>query len=110
MNYQHKSLADGRWFEFPFPVQMANIGSEVIRAINWKNKNNPEYSQKAFDRALELLSLTISDEKNKNRLRELTRLYEVLVDYFDFNNQYKSTDELWQKYFLAFNYMARLGY
>ena len=110
MSYQHKNLAGGKWFELSFPVQMANIGSEVSRAINWKNKNNPEYSQKAFERALELLSLTISDEKNKKRLRELTRLNEVLVDYFAFNNEYKSSDQSWQNYFLAFNYMARLGY
>ncbi len=110
MNYQHKYLADGRWFEIPFTAQMANIGSEVIRSINWKNKKNPEYSQKAFERALELLSLTISDIKNKKRLRELTRLYEVLVDYFAFDNEYKSTDQLWQNYFLAFNYKARLGH
>lgn len=110
MNYQHKDLADGRWFELSFPAQMANIGSEVIRTINWRNKKNPEYSQKAFERALELLSLTISDTKNKKRLRELTRLYEVLVDYFAFNNEYKSTDKSWQNYFFAFNYLSRIGY
>lgn len=109
MNYQHKGLAGGRWFELSFPVQMANVGSEVIRTINWKNKNNPEYSQKAFERALELLSLTISDKKNKRRLRELTRLYETLADYFAFNNEYGSTDKSWQNYFLGFNYMARLA-
>ncbi|MBI2251519.1 MAG: hypothetical protein HYU63_01960 [Armatimonadetes bacterium] len=109
MNCQHKDLKNGRWFELSFPAQMANVGSEVIRAINWKNKNNPEYSRKAFERALELLNLTISDKKNKNRLKELTRLYEVMVDYFAFNNEYGSTDASWQNYFLAFNYMAKLG-
>ncbi|MBI4652345.1 hypothetical protein HY745_13935 [Candidatus Desantisbacteria bacterium] len=110
MNYQHKDLADGRWFSFSFPDQMANIGSEVIRAINWKNKNNPAYSKQAFERSLELLYLTIADTKNKKRLRELTRLYEVLADYFAFNNEYKSSDKLLQNYFLAFNYLSRSGY
>ncbi|MDI6785346.1 MAG: hypothetical protein QMD92_01415 [bacterium] len=110
MSFQHKDLAKGKWFKLSFPVQMANIGSEVNRAISWKNKNNLKYSQKAFERSLELLSLTISDQKNKRRLRELTRLYEVLVDYFAFNNEYKSTNQSWQNYFLAFNYMARLKY
>ncbi|MEK6646392.1 MAG: hypothetical protein AABY84_06950 [Candidatus Firestonebacteria bacterium] len=108
MNYQHKDLANGRWFELSFPTQMANIGSEVIRAISWKSKNNPEYVRQAFERGLELLYLTISDQKNKKRLRELTRLYEILVDYFAFDNEYKSSDQLWQKYFFAFNYLARL--
>ena len=63
MSYQHKDLANGKWFELSFPVQMANIGSEVIRAINWKNKDNPKYCQQAFQRALELLHLTISDPR-----------------------------------------------
>ncbi|MBI5208147.1 MAG: hypothetical protein HY934_10230 [Candidatus Firestonebacteria bacterium] len=110
MRSQHKSLADGRWFKFSFPIQMANIGSEVIRTINWKNKSNPEYSWLAFERALELLSLTLSDPKNKKRFRELTRLYEVLADYFAFDNEYKSSDQLWKNYFLGFNYLARLKY
>ena len=109
MNYQHKNLALGKWKELSFFEQMANIGSEVERAIKWKNKNNFEYSRLAFERALELLDLTAADIKNKNSLKELMRLREVLADYFAFGNQYRSTDELWQNYFLAFNFAARLG-
>jgi len=83
MGYQHQQLAKGRWKKLTFPEQMANIGSEVIRAISWQQKNNPEYSKLAFFRSLELLSLTIDCQiKNKSRLKELTRLYEVLGDYF----------------------------
>ncbi|KAF0133821.1 MAG: Uncharacterized protein FD145_1031, partial [Candidatus Saganbacteria bacterium] len=63
----------------------------------------------AFERALELLDLTISDKKNISRLRELLRVREVLADYFVFDNTYNSTDESWQKYFLQFNYAARLN-
>jgi len=108
MNIQHKELAAGRWFELSFVEQMANIGSEVERAIKWRQKNNKDYSQAAFERALELLDLTIADKKMIKRLKELTRLREALADYFAFNNSYKSTDESWQKYFLAFNYAARV--
>lgn len=108
MSYWHKDLASGRWFNLSFPEQMANIGSEVERTISWKSKNNPEYSQKAFERALELLELTIDDPKNKKRLKELTRVYEVLVDYFKYDNQYSSSDKLWHKYFFAFTYLARV--
>jgi len=110
MSYQHKSLSEGKWFELSFPVQMANIGSEVHRTINWKNKDNLKYSQQAFERALELLHLTIADPKNKKRLRELTRIYEALADYFAFDNEYGSTDQSWQNYFFAFNYLAQLGH
>ena len=55
MNFQHKELAAGRWSTFSLVEQMANVGSDVGRAINWKAKGNLPYSQKAFERALELL-------------------------------------------------------
>lgn len=109
MKYEHKNLADGRWDSLTFLEQMANIGSEVLRTINWRKKNK-EYSDKAFDRALELLGMTIDDKKNNIRLKELFRLREVLADYFVFDNEYKSSDDLWQKYFYPFNYAARLNY
>ncbi|OGD62164.1 hypothetical protein A2160_01260 [Candidatus Beckwithbacteria bacterium RBG_13_42_9] len=100
MNHQH-------WTKFSLIEQLANIGSEVERTILWRKKNNPDYSQKAFERSLELLDLTLKDSKNCQRLRELARLREVLVDYFWGENLYSSSDSLWQKYFLAFAYKAR---
>ncbi|MFH0876655.1 MAG: hypothetical protein V1863_00340 [Candidatus Omnitrophota bacterium] len=110
MSYQHQELAKGRWFEFSLVEQLANVGSEVERTINWRNKGNHQYSRLAFERALELLSLTIDDPKNKARLKEPTRLYELLVDYFAGDNLYASSDKLWRNYFLAFAYAARLGH
>jgi hypothetical protein len=108
MNYQHTQLAAGKWFNLSLVEQMANIGSEVKRAIVWKSKNR-DYSIKAIERALELVDLTIADNKNKTRLKELTRLRETLVDYFYFDNDYFSSDKLWEKYFFAFNYAARIN-
>lgn len=108
MNYQHKNLAEGRWEKLSFFEQAANIGSEVERAIKWR-KENKQYSQAAFERALELLDITIGDKKNQVRLKELLRLREVLVDYFQFDNIYGSSDEKWHNYFFAFSYAARIG-
>jgi len=107
MNHQHKQLANGRWLEFSFSEQMANIGSEVERAISWRNKDKEDFSQRAYERALELLGLTIGDKKNLKRLKELARLREALNDFFVFDNQYNSTDRSWQNYFLGFNFAAR---
>ncbi|MFZ2975601.1 MAG: hypothetical protein WA055_03180 [Candidatus Moraniibacteriota bacterium] len=106
---QHTDLTNERWQNFSFFEQMANVGSEVERTIKWKNKENLEYSRMAFERALELLDLTISDPKNKKRLKEILRVREVLADYFAFQNEYKSTDKSWQNYFYSFNFAARLG-
>jgi hypothetical protein len=108
MKYQHKKLAAGRWQRLSFVAQMANIGAEVGRTINWRKKGNNEYSQLAFFRALELLDLSIADKRNVNRLKELVRLREVLADYFFFDNIYQSSDEKWQNYFNSFNYKYSL--
>ncbi len=110
MNYQHKNLAAGRWEELSFYEQMANIGSEVERALNWQAKNNPVYRRQAFERALELIDLTLQNSKGFSKLKEISRVREALVDYFAGNNQFQSTDTLWRKYFLPFVYAARKNY
>ena len=109
MNNQHKQLASGKWNKLSLVEQMANVGSEVERAISWKKKNNFDYSQRAFDRALELVDLTLADAKNKRRLREIARTREVLADYFAFENIYGSSDKKWKDYFFIFNFAARSG-
>lgn len=107
LNFQHKELAQGRWFEFSLMQQLGNIGSEVSRAINWKNKGNKEYCLKSLFRALELIYLTVEDPKNNKRLREILMMREALCDFFIGDNQFKTTTQSWQKYFLQFGYAAR---
>ena len=102
---RHKQLAIGKWFKLSLIEQMANIGSEIERTIIWKKKDK-NISQRAFERALELLNLTITDIKNKSRLKEIARLREILIDYFQFENQFSSSDQLWRNYFNAFNFAA----
>ena len=109
MKVVHKELASGRWAEMPFAEQMANIGSEVERAISWRKKGNPEYSYKALERALELLDLTIKDAEGRGKLKELLRLRELMADFFAFDNEYKSTDKDWNKYFYPFIYASRMN-
>jgi len=108
MSYQHKDLAAGRWNNLSFVEQMANIGSEVERALNWRVKNNQAYSQQAFERALELIDLTLDSAKGFARLKEVARAREAIVDYFSGQNEFKSTEALWRKYFLCFAYAARV--
>ncbi|MEK6727179.1 MAG: hypothetical protein AABY28_00700 [Candidatus Omnitrophota bacterium] len=107
MNYQHKYLAAGRWSRLSFFEQMANIGSEVERALNWRAKHNTAYCQQAFERALELIGLTLDGVTNSSHFKELARLREVIVDYFFGANQFMSTESLLRNYFLSFTYAAR---
>lgn len=108
MSVQHRELAAGRWRSFSLAEQLANVGSEVERALNWRNRNNAEYSRLAVDRFVELLDLTIADPKHRGRLRELTRLREALLDYFMGDNQFGSTDKSWRAYFYGFGYAAAM--
>ena len=110
MSIQHQELAAGRWNKFTFVEQMANIGSEVERALNWQAKHNHDYSQKAYERALELMDLTLDDSKGFARLKELARLREAIVDYFSGNNEFVSTEDSWRKYFSCFTFTARRNY
>ena len=110
MSYEHEQLAAGRWNQLSFLEQMANIGSEVERALNWRAKNNPTYCQKASCRALELTDLALETAATFPRRKELARLREALVDYFFEANQFKSTEASWRKYFFHFTYAARRNY
>jgi hypothetical protein len=107
MSYQDKDLASGRWNSLSFAEQMANVGSEVERTISWNTKGRTDFSTRAFERALELLDLTIADERDRKQLRELLRVREALADFFAFDNSYGSTPESWQKYFRCFLIAAR---
>ncbi len=107
MNYQHKDLAAGRWSQLSFLEQMANIGSEVERALNWRTKKNADYAQKAFERALELIDLTLDIKSSYSHLKEVTRMREAIVDYFFGVNQFISSEGSWRSYFLPFTYASR---
>ena len=109
MTLYHEKLAGGAWFRLSFFKQMANIGSEVDRALKWKDKNI-DYSRIAFYRALELIELTLEDEKNKKypRLKELARLKEVLIDFFCLDNKFLSSEQFFRKYFFSFAYASQM--
>ena len=107
MSYQHGDLAAGRWKQMLLVERMANIGGEVERALMWRAKNNLEYSRMAFERALELIDLSLEYPHKRSHLKEIARLRETLVDYFSGSNEFKSTESSWRNYFLLFTYAAR---
>ncbi len=107
MPYQHEELAAGRWGRLSLAEQMANIGSEVERALNWRIKNNSDYCLRAAERALELSDLSLASTVKFTQLKEIARLREILADYFYGSNQYGSTEISLRKYFAPFTYAAR---
>lgn len=107
MPIQHQELSQGKWFELSLAEQLGNIGSEVDRAIKWRNKDNIKF-QNSFERALELLDLTIQDSRWKNRLREIVRAREILCDAITGGETYGSSLKDINKYFFNFAFLARI--
>ena len=108
MEIQHQNLANGRWFTFSLAEQLGNIGSEVGRALTWKKKENHEQETKALGRALELFDLSLADARwNLPKLKEIARAREVVCDYFFNGNDYNTSAEFLNKYFLQFGILAR---
>ena len=106
MSFQHQSLAGGKWFQLSLCSQMGNIGSEIGRAKRWKGKD-PTLFESAVFRAIELLDLTLSDQRWKNRNKEIARAKEVVCDAYLEGKEYNSTFESLEKYFYHFAFAAR---
>lgn len=92
------------WYKLTLVEQMVNIGAEVTRAIKYKNLKEKERAKGFIYQALKLLEITATDPKNKNRLKEILRLKELIADYFLGENIYKQTDEQLIKYFQIFEW------
>lgn len=108
MTSYHPDLAAGRWFTFSLAAQLGNVGSEYERALRWKERGDEVRFENAFARLLELVDLTISDPRWKNhRLKELTRLREVICDELcNETREFDSPSDL-REYFLYFGILAR---
>jgi hypothetical protein len=103
---QHRDLAAGRWGQLSLAEQLANVGSEVGRMLRWRERD-PRLATGAFDRALELLDLTLADSRWRGRLSEIARARELLCDAASGGALYGSTLEGLDRYFLAFAVSAR---
>jgi hypothetical protein len=104
----HPDLAAGRWHAMPLVTQLANIGSEVDRAIRARERTNPERWASAFARALELFDLTAADTRWRgNRRREILRARELFCGLFYAAAPAAGDAAFLRKYFLEFAVAAR---
>lgn len=106
MNTTHTDLANGRWFKMSLSEQMGNTGSEIHRLVLSQNKDQARFDS-AFDRALELIDLTLADPRWKKGYKEIARVREVLCDIFFGKNQYDTSLEALDNYFFQFGLAAR---
>lgn len=106
--HRHPGLDAGRWGQFTLVEQLANVGSEVGRMVRWRERD-PRLMTAAFDRALELLDLTLADPRWRDRLREIARVRELLCAATLGERGYGTTLEDLDRYLLAFAVAARNG-
>ena len=106
MNHHSDALMQ-KWSQMTLSQQLGNVGSEVNRMIKWRHKDKA-IADKAFERMLELMDLTLANLHNKYRLREIARSRELLVSSWLENDKYTDSNLAYlNKYFLQFALLAR---
>ena len=75
----HKNLSSEKWATFGKSKQILMIANELNRAKNWIIKEDLEEVNNCYERAFELLDLTISLVTKRNMLKELLRFREMLA-------------------------------
>jgi len=101
----HKELISGKWMQLNLMEQLANVGSEVSRTSRWKMKNNEIHALNAFERALELLDLTIQNSPRYSATKELCRVREEMCKHF-YNSDSREFEKL-NQYFMPFAIAVR---
>lgn len=102
MNMMHSTLAHSRWFQFTLAQQFANIGSEIHRLVSSDKKHDRIRFEAAFDRALELIDLTLADPRWKTGYKEIARVREILCGLYFGQNEYDTSLETLDDYFFRF--------
>lgn len=101
----HIDLVAETWRKFSLEEQLANIGSEVSRAIRARGAQARYWG--CISRALDLFYLTVADRRWKGRLREILRVREVFCAAALDSLEYKTSLEDLDKYFNYFALLAR---
>lgn len=104
---RHATLTAGSWRSLTLIEQLANIGSEVDRAIKAHEAGRADRRDAAVDRGLELFDLTAADDRWRGpRRREVLRAREEFCALFWGKSGGTRTASL-NKYFLYFALAAR---
>jgi len=99
-------MSEERWQKLSLIEQLANIGSEIFRALS-REAEGGENQRNAAGRALELIDLTLADRRWKSKRFELGRLREAVGDALLGENEYNTAADWLKNYFLPFALAAR---
>jgi hypothetical protein len=104
----HAALATGGWNTLTLAAQLANVGSEVDRAVAAWTAQRSDRFERALARALELFDLTARDDRWRgHRRREILRAREEFCRLFFDDDVPSRAVRTLQEYFLQFALLAR---
>jgi len=75
----HTGLTSEKWKLFRLDKQILMIANEINRAKNWIEKKDFEKVSHCYERAFELIDLTVDSSKNRSLVNELMRFRELLA-------------------------------
>ena len=70
-----------RWMSFSKSQQLLMIGSEIMRAKNWQDKDKEKFLL-ALERALELIDLSLTDQRWYNAFSIVLWLRQEIAKFF----------------------------
>ena len=97
-------MDSARWNKMSISEQILNIGGEVQRAVDRKERHEMDLAKSYLNKALDWIELTKNDPKNKNRIEEISIVEDELKDYFSANkykNNKNSIMSYWNSFFSA---------
>lgn len=96
-----------RWFCLSLAQQLGNVGSEISRARQCETAGDETNREAALSRALDLLDVTLDDERLRatGRRKEIARLREVLADWYCRQGEYRIAPEALEEYCISFTLM-----
>jgi hypothetical protein len=97
-------MDSNRWNKMCISEQILNIGGEIQRAVDRKEREESNLAQKYLEKALEWIELTKQDPKNQGRIEEIGIVEDELKDYFGANKYHNdrfSIMSYWNSFYSA---------
>lgn len=108
MAFMHSPALQERWATFSIFEQLGNVGSEVHRTLTAKARGDTRSAQLAFDRAIELIDLTMVDARWRYpRKKEVGRARELFCAAMVGEDTYHTDLDSLDRYFMQFAIAAQ---
>ena len=78
----HKTLTSQKWRTYSSTQRILMVATELNRAGHWIHKEDFAEVRLCYERAMELMFLTVETAGSPRQLRELLRFVEVLNDSY----------------------------